>query len=59
LTFPGIDKPGKIRKPPRCEPLKVQEPGGLSLDDKQNLSHTKWECKYHLVWIPKYREKEF
>ena len=21
------------------------------------LSHTKWECKYHLVWIPKYRRK--
>jgi len=28
------------------------------MDDKQSLSHTKWECKYHLVWIPKYREKE-
>ena len=21
------------------------------------LSHTVWECKYHLVWIPKYRRK--
>jgi len=21
------------------------------------LSHTRWECKYHLVWIPKYRRK--
>ena len=21
------------------------------------LSHTLWECKYHLVWIPKYRRK--
>ena len=28
------------------------------MDDKQSLSHTKWECKYHLVWIPKYRKKE-
>ena len=27
------------------------------MDDKQSLSHTKWECKYHLVWIPKYRKK--
>lgn len=26
--------------------------------DKESLSHTKWECKYHLVWIPKYRKKE-
>jgi putative transposase len=23
----------------------------------QSLSHTKWECKYHIVWIPKYRKK--
>ena len=21
------------------------------------LCHTKWECKYHVVWIPKYRKK--
>ena len=28
------------------------------MDDKQSLSDTKWECKYHLVWIPKYRKKE-
>lgn len=25
--------------------------------DSQSLSHTKWECKYHIVWIPKYRRK--
>ena len=25
--------------------------------DGQSLSHTKWECKYHIVWIPKYRKK--
>ena len=24
---------------------------------KQSLSHTKWDCKYHVVWIPKYRKK--
>ncbi len=22
-----------------------------------SLQHTKWECKYHLVWIPKSRKK--
>jgi len=22
-----------------------------------SLNHTKWNCKYHLVWIPKYRKK--
>ena len=24
----------------------------------QSLNHTKWECKYHIVWIPKYRKKK-
>ncbi len=23
----------------------------------QSLSHTKWDCKYHIVFIPKYRKK--
>ena len=23
----------------------------------ESLNHTKWECKYHLVWIPKCRKK--
>ena len=22
------------------------------------LSHSIWDCKYHIVWIPKYRRKE-
>ena len=22
-----------------------------------SLSHTRWECKYHVVFIPKYRKK--
>jgi putative transposase len=25
--------------------------------DYETLSHSKWECKYHLVFIPKYRRK--
>jgi putative transposase len=24
---------------------------------KQSLSHTVWECKYHVVWVPKRRRK--
>lgn len=24
---------------------------------KQSLSHTIWECKYHIVWVPKNRRK--
>ena len=25
--------------------------------DTQSLSHTKWECKYHVVFAPKYRRQ--
>jgi len=25
--------------------------------DYETLSHSKWECKYHVVFIPKYRKK--
>jgi len=27
------------------------------MNDYQSLSHTRWECKYHVVWIPKCRRK--
>ena len=27
------------------------------MDDYESLSHTKWECKYHEVFIPKHRRK--
>ena len=27
------------------------------MEDEQSLRHTRWECKYHVVWIPKYRRK--
>jgi putative transposase len=27
------------------------------MDDYQSLSHTRWECKYHVVFVPKYRRK--
>jgi REP element-mobilizing transposase RayT len=23
------------------------------------MAHVKWECKYHVVFIPKYRKKVF
>ena len=26
--------------------------------DSKSLSHTKWKCQYHIVFIPKYREKQ-
>ena len=27
------------------------------MDEAGNLNHTKWECKYHVVFIPKWRRK--
>jgi len=27
-------------------------------DYMESLAHTKWNCKYHIVFIPKYRRKE-
>jgi putative transposase len=27
------------------------------MNEFQSLRHTKWECKYHVVFIPKYRRK--
>ena len=25
--------------------------------DNKSLSHTKWKCQYHIVFIPKYRKE--
>jgi putative transposase len=27
------------------------------MNNSHSLSHTTWDCKYHLIWIPKYRKK--
>jgi len=27
------------------------------MKDYESLSHTKWDCKYHVVIVPKYRKK--
>ena len=28
------------------------------MNDYRSLSHSVWECKYHTIWIPKYRKKK-
>ncbi len=28
------------------------------MNDIQSLNHSRWECKYHVTWIPKYRKKK-
>ena len=30
-----------------------------TIDSIASLSHTKWNCKYHIVFTPKYRRKIF
>jgi len=27
------------------------------MGETESLAHAKWECKYHVVWIPKYRRQ--
>ena len=27
------------------------------MEDYQSLKHTRWDCKYHVIWIPKCRRK--
>ena len=27
------------------------------MNNIESLNHTKWDCKYHVVWIPKCRRK--
>ena len=31
----------------------------MSMNDIHSLSHTKWNCKYHIVFAPKYRRQAF
>ena len=28
------------------------------METLQSLRHSRWDCKYHVVWIPKYRKKK-
>ena len=56
-------------KKPSCDKMKLRSvncnisiKGGLSMTkshDVHSLSHTKWNCKYHIVFAPKYRRKVF
>ena len=46
-----------IIKPPD---MRVRDEEAVTLrkkDDESSLSHTRWNCQYHIVFIPKYRRK--
>jgi len=34
-----------------------QTKGGHPMKDSNSLSHTRWNCKYHIVFAPKYRRQ--
>ncbi|MEE2832986.1 MAG: transposase, partial [Candidatus Latescibacterota bacterium] len=36
---------------------KFDKKEGSERNDAGRLRHSVWECKYHLVWIPKCRRK--
>jgi len=41
---------------PYCEPPKHHRRKKIMRQDR-SLNHSRWECKYHVVFIPKYRKK--
>ena len=39
--------------------LHIEQGGFLQMKDVNSLSHTSWNCKYHIVFAPKYRRRVF
>src|SRR5215469_744976 len=52
LTFPRVSTDEASNREPPSTRKEVP-----SMDEYESLSHTKWECKYHVVFIPKCRRK--
>src|SRR5215471_18168153 len=52
LTFPWVSTDEASNREPPSTRKEVP-----SMDEYESLSHTKWECKYHVVFIPKCRRK--
>jgi putative transposase len=51
LTFAEIERASLLNR------SKFKEER-LLMRDEHSLRHARWECKYHIVWIPKYRRKK-
>ena len=53
----------KRKEPPSDKMELVWQPqhfnigGSMSMNDVKSLSHSKWRCKYHIVFAPKYRRQ--
>jgi len=52
----SLAAPGVVAESVFREPLKVYE-RKQTMQIYESLKHTTWECKYHVVFIPKYRRK--
>src|SRR5258708_37330498 len=52
LTFPGVHRDTPDRERP------LTRKGEFPMDEYQSLSDTRWDCKYHVVFIPKGRRKK-
>ena len=52
MTYEGVSIPETSDREP---PSKRKEIKGM--DKYESLNHSKWECKYHVVFIPKCRRK--
>ena len=55
----GVDKKTPFALNWRCGPPTAQRKakGSHPVNDVNSLSHTSWNCKYHIVLVPKYRRK--
>ena len=52
LTVTGVHSAETSNREPPKHTKEVPQ-----MDEYESLSHTKWECKYHVVFIPKCRRK--
>ena len=52
-----IPKQSPFRYNVGCSSLKHGRKGDLMANQSNSLAHTKWMCKYHIVFTPKYRRK--
>jgi putative transposase len=52
LTYEGVSIPETSDREPPSKRKETKE-----MDKYESLNHSKWECKYHVVFIPKCRRK--
>ena len=51
----NVSETSQSAKKTQSEDIKMTE----TFNTTNSLAHTKWNCKYHIVFAPKYRRKVF